>query len=395
MKKIIGLIIILFGGISIGCGIFFQVSNKEIFSPKKKSDDEQVLVRAETKNRATVCKADMAMEEGFIQLNDYTKISFSYPTCVRELKKSYKRKNLTSEENDIKLDINYTSENPKSYLNTQRTFLISLKESNYYADFDFTDVIEVKLNDKQSFYYFDVTYNVVGYGNAKVAHDDWYVAYPFKNSESGEERTLTFAFSSQEKIIDAKTITNMVNTIKIEENAADYTHSKEEGNYLVGSILQNKYKDYDHGYKINYKYSKELPEQPSIDTDYNKVTFYLEELNKSKYVTLSVDNDYRTPKENAESYQKVITDATNTNRKNIKVTPVKYKKINDRNVYYFIGSYDNYHSETKKYISTSYVSYCYVELDTNDYVLVYLANINIPITESDINEYANFTVEEY
>ena len=265
MKKIFGLFFILIGGILIGLGLYVQLSDKEVFNSKDK-EVVQSLTRADTKGGTITCNGGLTST--FLQLNDYTKISFSYPDCVNEYKLSYKYKQLYNNDNDVRLDVSISSnEKAKAFLNTKKTYLISLSEDKYYSDFDYSDIKEMKL-DNLSYYYFNATYNRVGIvDKSKTIIDNWYVAVPFINSESNEERIITFTFSSQDKVIDSSAIEKMMRSIVIEENKAEYKHSKEEEGYLVGTIKQNKYKSYDHGYILNYKVSNTIPEEETTSTN--------------------------------------------------------------------------------------------------------------------------------
>ena len=148
---------------------------------------------------------------------------------------------------------------------------------------------------------------------------------------------------------------------------------------------------------MNYKFPKDIPEEASISTDYGEVTFSKDDVGKSTYVSLSLENGKEKLKDKTDSYYKIITEGekTNENYKNQKTTGVKFKNFNNYNMYYFINSYDFYHSDTKKFLNTHYTLYCYVEISENNFVKIYISNSGVPITEKDFEKYLNFTIEEY
>ena len=394
MKKIFGLIIILFGGLLIGGGVFVQVSGKKISTSKPKVEKIEI-VRTDSRGKELVC--DDGVVESYIQLNDFTKISFNYPKCVKERQLSYKSKQLTNEDRSLKLDISISSDKPKAYLNTEKTNLLSLSKEDNYADFDYTEIKEMDINGVK-YYYFNATYYSVSmFDKSKTLRDEWYIAIPFKNKESNEERIIKVSFRTTDKAINPNAIKSIVSSIKVEENKAEYIHSTEEGEYLVGSIKQNKYESYEHGYILKYKFPKDVPEEASISTDIGEVVFSREDVGKSSFIDISLENGKETVKEKTDSFYKVVTESENKNEnyKNFKRTGVKFKNYNNYNMYYFISSYDFYSSETKKYLNTHYTLYCYVEISENNYVKINMSGMGIPITEKDLEKYLNFTVEEY
>ena len=390
MKKVFGLILILFGGLFIGGGIFVQVSGNSPFNKNKIEDP--VIVRADVKGAKTYCDGEMI--DTYLQLNDFTKISFSYPECVKEKRLSYHLKQLSSEDRTIRMDVSVSNDKPKAFLNTKKTYLISLGEDEHYTDFDYSDIKEIKYGDISA-YYFDATYYSVNIiDNSKMIRDEWYIAVPFKNSESHEEKILTIALTSIDKAISSSAIEELIKSLKIEENKAEFIHSKEEGEYLVGSIKQNKFDSYEHGYILKYKAPKSLPETASTNTDINSVVFSTEDIDKSEFVNISLDNSSESAIDNAKSYYG-ISNKEDKNQKIKEKTEIKFMTYNNYNVYYFITSYDYYHSETKEYLSTYYTLYAFIEISKNDYAKIYMSNKKIPITEEKFKKYLNFQIEEY
>ena len=388
MKKIIGLIIILLGGLLIGGGVFIQVTGNSTFDKKKNETENPSIVRADARGVKTYC--DDEMIDTYLQLNDYTKISFAYPKCVKEYTLSYRAKQLLSEDRTLRFNAFIVSEKPKAFLNSKKTYLVSLSEDKRYTDFIYSDIKEMKYGDL-TYYYFDATYYSVGIlDNSKTLRDEWYIAIPFKDGNN----TLTISFVSNDKAISSNAIAKIIKSMKIEENKAEFVHSKEEGNYIVGSIKQNKNDSYEHGYKLKYKVPSEIPEEASIDSDINTVVFSKEDINESQYVSLSIEGTSDSIKERANSY-KSNTSPLGENYKNAKSTDVKFKNYNNHNLYYFITSYDLYDKDKNEYLNTYYTLYAFVEIGKNDYVKVYMSNKKIPITEKNLEDYLNFKIEEY
>jgi len=394
VKKIFGLIIILLGGLVIGGGIFIQVSGKDVLL-KKQQPKDSVISRADAKDKELLC--DNKMEETYIQLNDLTKITFSYPECVKEKRLSYKNKQLISDDYSLRLDVTTATDNPKAFLNSEKTSLVSLSQEKNYEDFNYTEIQEME-NNGIKYYYFNVTYYSVSlYDNYKTLRDEWYIAIPFKNKKSKEERIIKITFKTTDKAISPNAIKKIISSIKIEENKADFTHSKVDGDYLVGSIKQNKFDSFDHGYILNYKFPKDISETAVTSTDIGSVAFALDDVGKSKYITLSIESGKENIKEKTESYFKSVTENENKNEnyKNHQNTGVKFKSYNNYNMYYFITSYDYYNPDTKEFLFTNYTLYCYVEISENNYVKIYMSNMSIPLSEKDLEKYLNFTIEEY
>ena len=198
--------------------------------------------------------------------------------------------------------------------------------------------------------------------------------------------------NTDKSIITQKAVLDILNSIKIEKVESIKT-SKIEGDYQIGSIKQNSYKKYDHGYIMTYKVNKKYPEVDSVSTNINAAVFQYEDISKEIYVQYELETDYKTTLENATSYKKVSIPKEDEHQRNIKTTDLIQKEIKGKKIIYFINSYD-YYNDNKK-TSTYYNSYVYYELEPNFFLKIYISNQNHEINEAFISEFLDFTLEEY
>jgi len=394
MRKIFSVFFMIAGIILISTSVFLQLdlgndSSQENKKQQKENKKEDTFKPLNKFNLEEVCNLEEKVST-YINLSDYTKISFDYPSCVHEYELSFWYKFLDSEEKDIKIQISSDKESVNNYINQAKTKLIALgNEKNY--EMYYTDKAEITTKKGIKATLIQATYKYKSVVSTYV-YDKWYIA-----TQIDENQILKYEIEAKEKRISLKTIEDMIDSIKIEKNKATFKNSKQEGEYQIGSIRQNKYKTYNHGYIVNYKVSNKYPEVEAIGSDINESIFELEDTSKSTYVSMTLEtSSYDDFKEEVEMYHKSAFNSYNDypdKYKNIKDTGVINKQIKNKNIYYFIVSSDYYIEDEKA--ATRSTSYVYYEVEPSFYLKIYISNKNSDITEEMIEEFLNFTIEEY
>lgn len=395
MRKIIFILIMMLGFGFISLGIFFQVNDSS--TSKDKTRNEKETEKLEEKNDEIPRINKFSLEETcrtfnttttYINTSNFSKITLTYPNCVHEYTLSYWSKILVSEDDSIHLDATIERETITNFMNEKKTSIIALKNDSEY-DVEYSEITKIKNKDDKNVSILETNYkNIYGY-----KYNVLYIAV-----ELEKELLLTFEIRTKENVISNQVIYELINNVKIEEDAAIFNDVKTEGNYHVGSIKSNFNKSYEHGYKINYKAPKEYPIVPAFTSNHDSVVFEYEDLYKSLYVNMSIENasylDTMTAEINQSNDISIKTYKEDTNRyRNFKTTGIIEKEINNKKVFYYIYTYD-YYFEDKK-MNDGYFATVLYELRPQMYVKLYMTTKDIVLDENLISEYLNFTVEEY
>lgn len=389
MRKLLCVLIVVIGIAVIGTGVYLQLNNAA-----QENEEEIKEIKFERINTFEVAETCTTYNKvsTYMNTNDYTKISFNYPDCVHEYDLSFWYKMLNNEDDSIKINVTKQNDTMNNYLNEKKAKLISMKNDDYYKDLTYTDTTEITTTDGLKISILEANYKH-SFLSIENTYDVWYIA-----AQMDEEVILTYEITTKDKVMSYKAIEELFNNLKIEKKAATFINSTKEGEYQIGSIRQNIDKSYEHGYKINYKISNKYPEVDSFGSNYDESTFEYEDVTNKFYANIAIekDNFYDTLQESAElSHKTSLSSYKSDNEKyrNTKDTGLVKKKINDKDVYYFIYKYD-YYLENKKAL-TGYLSYVYYEVVPHFYVKININTKNIEINEAIISEFLNFTVEEY
>lgn len=390
MRKIIAGIFLLLGAGVIATGVFLQFDQEKSKDKEKPETEEKKNQKFEivnTYNLKDTCTT-YSKVPAYLYFTDLTKVSFTYPDCVHEYDNNYWMKQLKNDfsHEDINITITREKEEPENLLKRKKTSAIGYKNEGLYDALEYSKISEVTLDNGLKAYAFQYNYrnDLV---TTTTHYSQWYIALRIN-----ENNTLMIDVHTDKSIITQKAILDILNSIKIEKVESIKT-SKIEGEYQVGSIKQNSYKKYDHGYIMTYRVNKKYPEVDSVSTNINAAVFQYEDINKEIYVSYELETDYQTTLENATSYRKVSIPKEDEHKRNIKTTALIQKEIKDKKIIYFINSYD-YYNDNKK-TSTYYTSYVYYEVEPNFFLKIYISNKNHEVNEAFISEFLDFTLEEY
>lgn len=395
MRKFIFIFIIILGFGIIGTGIFLQIdSNEETKSKENKIEDtnEKETLTFEPINKYNlpeICSKENQVST-YINTTNYSKISFNYPNCVHEYSLTFYTKILSDENYDTNINVSIERKTSNTYMNEKKVYIIALKNEHNY-EVHYTDVKEITTKNNYKASIIQANYQS-SYTFSTYRYDLWYIAI-----ELEEELILTFEISSDDNVINYEAIEAMINSVKLEENAATFKHSIIDGEYQTGTIQENLYKSYEHGYKINYKVPTKYPEIDSLGTNINSAIFAYEELTKKMYVQMSVENDsYDNFEDQVATWKEIAISSYNSDPeryRNIQDTGLIEKTINDKKFYYFIYTYDYYLNNQKT--NTNYISKVFYEIEPQIYVELWISNKEVLVDETFISDFLNFTVEEY
>lgn len=390
MRKIIAGVFFILGAVVIATGVFLQFNEEEQKSKEKLSSEEtnkevkfNIVNSYNLKDTCTTYNKVPA----YIYFTDYTKVSFNYPDCVHEYGLSHWYKHLSDElyGGDINISVSREKTDPKTLLNRKKTALIGYKNEGMYDDVEYADITELTLENGLKAYAFQYNYRNdyfnISYGN------QWYVMV-----ELEKEKSVLLDIRVNDNIMSQKAILDIINSIKVEK-VESIKISKVDGNYQIGSIKQNSYKKYDHGFIVNFKVNNKYPERETTSTNINGVVFEYEDLSENIYVSYEMGTTSKTILEEAQSFKKVTAEEETETQRNVKNGELIQKEINGKKIIYFINSHD-YYSDNKK-TSTYYLSYVYYEIEPNLFLKIYISNKNHEINEAFISEFLDFTVEEY
>ena len=390
VRKIVCGILAILGALIISLGIFLQLNpQKEEKDKEKTSEEDYSFSRINTFNDEETCKTYNQVQT-YLYTNTYDKISFSYPDCVHEYTLSFWSKILETEDGSIRIDISKQKKNINTYMNGIKTQMISEKNGDdYYSNYTYTDVAKftnkngIEIQVVEANYQVSIVYT--------TDYDLWYVA-----AKLDDENTLVYNIISKGKVMSYKAIQEMFDNLKVEKEKAVFMNTKKDGDYQVGSIHQNKYKSYQHGYRVNLKVPSKYPEIDSFTSNYDESVFEYKDIDKEIYVSLSIDTD------NFYTYDEKMTKANEISKngytnselyRNIQNSGVKKEVIKGKEISYFVTSYDIYVDNKKA--STRYVGEAYYEIEKGHYYKIYMSNKTQPIDSKFISEFLDVTIEEY
>jgi len=393
MRKLFGIMIVSIGALIIGVGVFLQFNNNNTKLEETKQNEQEKIgfQRINIFNVNETCSTYQPVST-YINTSDYTKISFNYPNCTNEYNLSFWSKHLQSDDKNIILDISVEKTTLNSYINKIKTKLISYKNDESYQDLTYTETGEIITKNDIKVNIIEANYKLNLITSTKP-FDLWYVA-----AEISDNQILKFEIISKENVISYKAIEELFNNIKIEVDSAKFTNSTKKDNYQIGTIKQNIKNSHEHGYKVNYTVTDKYLEVDSFSSNYDQSVFEYEDINKTVYASISLENDSykQSALEEIESYKKNSISTYEENKesyRNNRDSGIQKKIINNKEVYYFVYSYDYYYEGVKS--STNYISYTYYEITPGFYYIIYISNKNEEITESLISKFLNITIEEY
>ena len=395
MRKILCIFAIILGVIIIGAGVLLQTG---LINNSSSDEEKPTNLTSSTNfqrinkfNKEEYCSTYKPIET-FINTNDYTKISFNYPDCVHEYNLSFWYKTFTSEDGNVSIDIKKDKETLTNYMNNNKTDIVAKKNEDEYYNLEYTETFYTTTKDGKKVGILEVNYQYKFI--TTTTYDEWYIGI-----ELSEEMILIIEITAKEKVFSYKAVQEIINSIIIEPDAAKYKNSTVQGNKQVGTIILNKNKEYDHGYKLTYEVDTKYPEVDSYGSDFDESTFEFENINESFYANINLDYDsfYDTLKEKAEAYKKASssTYSDTTTYRNVKDSDIITKTINGKKITYFIYSYDYYTQDAKTKSYTGYKTYAYYEIAPDYYYCIHISTNNIEINEAVISEFLNINVEEY
>lgn len=398
MKKILGLILILIGVILIGSGIFIQLNSKE--------ENKDVVVDTSFKRVNNFNGEELGTNSKMINsyYNDYNYniYNFSYPDIVHEYNLSNTFKSFESVDGNVKITIKNENDTLNTYLNKFKTKLISYKDDEYISNLEDTGILSRTI-DGVTYKYLEWNYSSGIDPKFSSNYDEWRVGIEVNIStdEGVKTQTIVVEITAKNGVMSTKAIDNIMKSIKVEEKKAVYKRFKEEGNYLVGFLQQNKYKEYEHGYKLNFKIPKTIPEIDSITSNVYATELLNETPQDKKTIIYSIDkvSSNNTIESTSLSYYKIDQSSykESDTRKNISLTKPKFVKLNGKDIYYYRLEYDLY--SNKKYTSTYKKLEAFCEIGDKLYLKVIISFTNSDkkqeITEDFLAQYLNYEVEEY
>ena len=388
MRKILAIIFVFLGvGIIIG-GVVLQQNSKPKKEKESTNEKEELKLDIVNNYKLKDTCTTYSKVPAYLYFTDFTKVSFNYPDCVHEYNLNHWSKQLYDElyNDDIKITITREKDTPQTILKKYKTQLIGWKNDGMYADAEYTDIMELTFKNGIKAHFFQYNYKTE-FLSVTSFYSQWYVVI-----EIDEKNSLLLDIHTDKSIMSQKAIFDIINSIKVEK-VDTILNSKVEGDYQIGTIKQNGFKKYDHGYEVTYKVNKKYREQETTATDINGTVFGYEELGEDVYVLYEMETNSKSTLEVAQAFHKVNAEEETINKRNIKHGNVIQKEINNKKIIYFISSYD-YYNENKK-TSTYYPSYVYYELEPNLFLKIYINNRNHEINEAFISEFLNFTAEEY
>ncbi|MBE6151332.1 MAG: hypothetical protein E7162_05935 [Firmicutes bacterium] len=397
MKKIIPIILIILGCGLIATGIYLQLENNNSNIDKDKKETKEENKKQENNtftalneyNLPTICSKNDTIPT-YINRSDYSKVTFDYPSCVHEYELTFYSKVLSTNDYHTRMFITVDKKTLNNYMNEKYVYLVGLKNEEF-PDIKYTNIYTTTTKNNLKASIIQANYSTT-FMYSTTTFDTWYIAV-----ELEEELILTFQLDTKGNVFDYENIMAMIDSVKLEKDAAIYAHSKLENGYQIGTIKQNKYKSYEHGYKLNYKVKEKYPEIDSLTTNINSAVFEKEELNYKMYANLSIETEnYEDFKENVEKWKRITISSYNEDPeryRNIKDTGIIEKVINNKKVYYFIYTYDYYLNNKKS--NTNYISRVQYEIEPNTYVDLWISNTEVKIDEAFISDFLDFTIEEY
>lgn len=388
MRKILSIVFALLGVGTIIFGVLLQTNSNNDEKNKKEEPikkEDLTLKSVNSYNLKDTCTT-YSKVPSYIYFTDFTKVSFNYPDCVHEYDLNFWSRYLKSEKT-LKTSITVTREKgvPTTLLNQYKTRLIGWKNEEMYDEIEYSEISEFSLKNGLKAYAFQ--YNYKSKFIYETAYSQWYIIVQIK-----DDANIMFDIATKECIMSQSTIIDMLNSIEVSK-VETIINSKLEGDYQIGTIKQNLYENYNHGYELTYKINKKYPEIDSTTTNINGSAFGYEDVSESVTVFYEVENSYRTTLEEAQGFRNVSKEKEDDTRKNVVNTELIHKEINNKKIIYFITSYD-YYSNNKK--GSSYATaYVYHEIAPNFYLKMYISNRNHEINDAFISEFLNFTVKEY
>jgi len=389
MRKILAIVFVIFGVGIITTGVVLQLNTEKEKETNEKQEEKEItkLNIVNSYNLKDTCTTYNKIP-AFVYFTDFTKVSFNYPDCVHEYDLNHWMKQLRDDPHDDKIAITITKEknDPQTILKQKKTLLIGWKNEGMYDEVEYSDILEKTFNNGITAHLFQYNYKM-DLITRVASSGKWYVVI-----EVNENNSLMLDIATDDYMMSQKAIFDIIESIKIEK-VDSINNSKVEGNYQIGTIRQNSYNKYGHGYSVTYKVNNKYPEITATTTNINGAVFGYEDISKEIYVAYEMETDYRTTLEEAQSYKKVTEQKETETNRNIKNGNIIQKEINGKEIIYFINSYD-YYLDNKK-TSTYYTSYVYHEIEPNLFLKIYISNKNHEINEAFISEFLDFTVEEY
>lgn len=395
MRRIVGVLLGIFGLTIIGAGIFMQIDskdskkeeNKEIFQYK-----EVPIKRINKFEKEETCSTYKSVNS-FLNTTDYTKISFTYPNCVHEYDLSFWHKMLKNEDGTITINVKKEDETLNNYLNSVKTKLAADKYEDFYQDLEYTEVYSDETDSGLKVRVIEANYQTGLY--TATTYDKWYIAVDLEN-----DMLLIFEVESKDRVINEEAIKELYKNVIVEKEQATFLNTKKEGNYQVGSIRQNKAGYYDKGYKVNLKVPNKYPEVETTSSNYAESIFEIESVYERVYAWISLEKDnyektFQEKMANEKKYSLMTYIENPTTYHNQKDYGIVKKTIDGKEVYYYIFSYDYFLEDSKEKSYTGYFSEIYYEIEPYFYYKIYLTTKNIEINEALISDFLDFTVEEY
>lgn len=389
MKKVFSIIFIVIGIGIITTGIYLQINKSPKTNVQEEKEEKQDLfVKLNPHNLENTCTTYNKIST-YINTSNYKKINIEYPDCVHEYDLSIWYKNLNNETDDISMKINIEKDSVNNFLNSKKTLIIAKKNNDMYQNVQYSDITNIKLNNEITLSILQHSYQMNFY-QSSITYDVWDIALPIE-----QDNILTYEIITKNKIISYETIKDILSNITVDDNA-NFKNSTIDGEYQIGTLKQNKSDSYEHGYKLTYKVPNKYPEADTYSSNYDNSIFSSEDINQKTYISIELLSEkYNTIQEEIQSMKDstVKTYMNEESYKNYKNNDIIQKNINNKNIFYFIHSYD-YYLENKK-SHTAYISYVYYQIAPNFFYRIYINNRNVEINEAFITTFLNFEVEEY
>ncbi len=381
MKRVISIIFMLVGAFIISFGVFIQ------FQPKSNSNDEENKMVFEGLNvleQKELCSTEQ-MHDTYINTSDYKTISFLYPDCVHEYDLSFWSKSLTSEDDDITLLVQVENMAIDDYISQRETEIKNAANDENYTEYKYTTIQSGKNKEGFKFNYLEANYKE----NNNLFFDEWVIGVAI-----GDDKTLVFEVMVRNGVFAYGSVEKMLNSVTIGKEKVTLLNTKAQEGYLQGSLYQNISSSYEHGYRINLKIPDKYVEIESLTTDFDQSSFKSidADLDLSINAFIESDSTKKIAEKIDQMHRNVISSYDDENYQNIRDTKILKEKLKDKDVYYFIFTYDYNYSDDS--MITDSQAYVYYELADGFYYSLYL-NSNQPIDSTVIEDFLNFEIEKY
>lgn len=381
MKRIISIIFMLLGTFIIFVGFFIQFQAK---SNSHEENNKLVLERLNIFDQKEVCSTEQ-MHGTYINTNDYRTVSFLYPNCVHEYNLSLWSKSLTSEDDDVSLEIQVENMAIGDYISRRETEIKNAANDENYVEYKYTPMQSGENEEGFKFKYLEANYKK----NNNLFFDEWVIGVAI-----GDDKTLVFEVMVQNGVFAYESVEKILNSVTISKEKATLLNTKNQEGYLQGSLYQNISLSHEHGYRINLKIPDKYVEMESLTTDFDESTFKSTDadLDLSINVFIERDSTKKIAEKIDQMHRNVISSYDDENYQNIQDTKILKEKLKDKDVYYFIYTYDYNYSDGS--IATDSQAYVYYEISEGFYYSLYL-NSDKLITFNIIEDFLNFEIEEY